>query len=129
VLASFAVGRWKYNGLVLGQTVDAHIEEAAHGQTQKGEYDYEKYCHGCLLWTYGSPEVNSSLVLLPRVDYSAEAGPSSNPKDTAPFDIQTVGSGRLASGDRRLFARRSEPSVNSAKTSTQVPVVNLALTI
>jgi hypothetical protein len=44
--------RWKYNGLILGQTVNAHIEEAAHCQAQNGKYDYQKYFHGCLLWTY-----------------------------------------------------------------------------
>jgi hypothetical protein len=41
-----------YNGLIPGQTVNAHIEEAAYRQTQKGEYEYQKYFHGCLLWTY-----------------------------------------------------------------------------
>jgi hypothetical protein len=58
MLASFAVRRWKYDRLVLRQTVDANIEEAAHCQTQDGEYDYQDYFHGCLLWTYYVPEVN-----------------------------------------------------------------------
>jgi hypothetical protein len=58
--------RWrKYNGLVLRQTVNAHVKEAAHLQTQNGEENYQSYFHGCLLWTYYVPEVNSSLVLLP----------------------------------------------------------------
>ena len=43
---------WKYNGLVPGQTVDAHVEETAHCQTQNGKYEYSKYFHGCLLWMY-----------------------------------------------------------------------------
>jgi hypothetical protein len=59
------MGRWKYNGLIPGQAVNAHIKEAAYRQTQKGEDNYQKYFHGCLLWTYHRPEVNSSLVLLP----------------------------------------------------------------
>jgi hypothetical protein len=63
VLASFAMGWWEYNGLVPGQTVDAHIEEAAYRQTQDGEDDYQKDFHGRLLWTYRKPEVNSSPVL------------------------------------------------------------------
>ena len=50
--------------LVLRKTVDAHIQEAAHHQTQDGEQEYEQYFHGCLLWTYHRSEVNSSLVLL-----------------------------------------------------------------
>jgi hypothetical protein len=50
---------WKCNGLVPGQTVNAHIEEAAHCQTQNGEDDYQDYFHGCLLWTHHRPEVNT----------------------------------------------------------------------
>jgi len=50
--------RWKNNGLVLGQTVNADIKETTYRQTQNGEYDYQKYFHGCLLWTYYVPEVN-----------------------------------------------------------------------
>ena len=53
------------NGLVLREAVDAHIQEAAYYQTQDGEQEYIQYFHGCLLWTYYVPEVNSSLVLLP----------------------------------------------------------------
>lgn len=67
MLTGFAMRRWKYNRLIPGQTVDAHIEEAAHGQTKKDEDDYQKNFHGCLLWTYHGPEVNMSLVLLPGV--------------------------------------------------------------
>jgi hypothetical protein len=45
--------RWrKYNGLVLGQAIDAYIQEAAHLQAQNGEENYQDYFHGCLLWTY-----------------------------------------------------------------------------
>jgi len=33
VLTGFAVRWGKYNGLVLGQAVNAHIQEAAHRQT------------------------------------------------------------------------------------------------
>jgi len=40
VLAGFAVRWWKYNGLVPRQTVDTHIKEAAHCQTDDGEQDY-----------------------------------------------------------------------------------------
>jgi hypothetical protein len=58
VLASFAMRRWKYNRLFLRQAVDAHVKEAAYRQTQKGEYDYQEYFHGCLLWMYHGPEVN-----------------------------------------------------------------------
>jgi hypothetical protein len=37
VLTSFAM-RWrKCNGLVLRQTINAHVKEAAHLQTQNGE--------------------------------------------------------------------------------------------
>jgi hypothetical protein len=56
-----------YNGLIPGQTVDAHIKEAAYRQTQKGEYEYQKYFHGCLLWTYHRQEVNTWWTLLPGV--------------------------------------------------------------
>lgn len=60
--------RWRiYNGLILGQTVNAHVKEAAHCQTQKGEYESPKYFHGCLLWTYHRSEVNTWWVLLPGV--------------------------------------------------------------
>ncbi len=67
MLASFAM-RWRIcNGLVLRQTVNAHVKEAAHLQTQNGEQDYQRYFHGCLLWTYYRLEVNTWLVLLPGV--------------------------------------------------------------
>ena len=75
MLTSFAMGRRKYNGLIPGQTVNAHIEEAAYRQTQNGEYDYQEYFHGCLLWTYHRSEVNSSLVLLPGIASSVIASP------------------------------------------------------
>jgi len=64
--------RWKYNRLVQGQTVNADIEEAAYCQTQNGEYDYQKYFHGCLLWTYHDAEVNTRRALLPRAAYSGQ---------------------------------------------------------
>jgi hypothetical protein len=51
--------RWKYDGFILGQTVNAHIKEAAYYQTQNGEQEYQKYFHGYLLWTYYGPEVNT----------------------------------------------------------------------
>jgi hypothetical protein len=75
MLANFAM-RWRiYNGLIPGQTVNAHIKEAAHCQTQKGEEEYQKHFHGCLLWTYYRPEVNTWWVLLPRVASSVIASP------------------------------------------------------
>jgi hypothetical protein len=53
------MGRRIYNGLIPGQTVDAHVKEAANRQTQNGEQEYQKYFHGYVLWTYYVPEVNS----------------------------------------------------------------------
>ena len=62
------------DGLVLRKAVDANVQEAAHHQTHDGEQKYEQYFHGCLLWTYHRPEVNSSLVLLPDVTSAGIVG-------------------------------------------------------
>jgi hypothetical protein len=47
------------NGFILRQAVDAYIQEAAYDQTEDGEEKYQEYLHGCLLWMYCVPQVNS----------------------------------------------------------------------
>lgn len=58
MLTGFAVRWWKHNGLAAGQTINTHVEEAAHCETDDGEQHYQGYFHGRLLWTYDGPEVN-----------------------------------------------------------------------
>jgi hypothetical protein len=81
--------RWRIcNGLVLGQAVDAYIKKATHCQTQKGEYDYQSYFHGCLLWTYHRLEVNRYPMendSLLSIASCVQAGPSLDQKGGPPF--------------------------------------------